>query len=86
MAKKPTKTARRATKPAATPDTKQNAVLSMLGRAKGASTAEIMEATDWQAHSVRGFFAGALKRRLKIDVVSEKVGGERRYFVAPLKS
>lgn len=81
MAKKPTTTTSRTKKP----DTKQNVVLAMLRRAKGASIAEIMEATDWQAHSVRGFFAGALKKRLKIDVVSEKVDGERRYYVAPLK-
>jgi hypothetical protein len=63
-------------------------VLAMLRRADGASIAEIAEATDWQLHSVRGFFAGALKKRLAIDVVSDKNAetGERRYFVAPLKS
>ncbi len=92
MAKKPTKTpARRAKKPAdvpAEPETKQNIVLAMLRRADGASVAEIAEATDWQPHSVRGFFAGALKQRLGIEVISEKNAetGERCYFVAPLKS
>lgn len=86
MAKKPNKTVSRTTKPSSKSDTKQNIVLTMLRRAKGASIPEIVEATGWQAHSVRGFFAGALKKRLKIDVISEKVDGERRYFVAPLKS
>lgn len=89
MAKKPVKSVRTAKKAAAAPtkpDTKQNIVLSMLRRANGASAAEIMEATDWQPHSVRGFFSGALKKRLKIDVVSAKDDktGERRYHVAAL--
>jgi hypothetical protein len=57
----------------------------MLRRETGASIAEMSGATDWQAHSVRGFMSGALKRRLSIDVISEKdAAGERRYFVAPL--
>lgn len=87
MAKKPTKITSRTKKPAAKPETKQNIVLAMLRRAKGASIDEIMEATDWQAHSVRGFFAGALKKRLKIDVISEKgEDGVRRYFVAAIQS
>lgn len=90
MAKKPTKTvkSRTAKKPAAKQNTKQNIVLAMLRRADGASVAEIIEATDWQPHSVRGFFSGALKKRLKIDVVSAKDAktGERRYHVAALKS
>ncbi len=89
MAKKPTKTVKsRARKPAVKPDTKQNIVLAMLRRGNGASIAEIIKATDWQAHSVRGFFSGALKKRLKIDVVSDKDAqtGERRYHVAALKA
>ena len=92
MAKKPAKTATRTrkstTKPAPTVETKtskQDMVLSMLRRANGASIAEIVDATDWQPHSVRGFFSGALKKRLKISVVSEKVGDERRYFVAAIR-
>ena len=91
MAKKPVKTTRNAKKPPVAPiksDTKQNIVLAMLRRANGASVAEIIEATDWQPHSVRGFFSGALKKRLKINVVSEKNAktGERRYHVAALKA
>lgn len=60
----------------------------MLRRANGASVAAIIEATNWQTHSVRGFFSGALKKRLKIDVVSAKNAktGEGRYHVAALKT
>ena len=48
---------------------------------------EIVAATDWQPHSVRGFLSGAVKKRLGIDVVSEKgEDGVRRYHVAAFKS
>ena len=60
--------------------TKQSVVLGMLRRREGASLEEMMAATDWQAHSVRGFMSGALKKRLKLEVVSEE-DGERRHFV-----
>ena len=94
MAKKPTKTAPRTRKTASTPTptietktSKQNMVLTMLRRANGTSIAEIIEATGWQPHSVRGFLSGALKKRLKIDVISEKgEDGVRRYHVAALAS
>lgn len=67
--------------------TKQDIVLGLLRRQEGTSIAEICEATGWQTHSARGFMSGALKKRLKIEVISEKnKTGERRYFVAPLKA
>jgi hypothetical protein len=54
----------------------------LLSRSAGASIAEMMEATHWQSHSVRGALAGALKRR-GLAITSEKSGGERRYHAAP---
>ena len=90
MAKRPIKTSKgrttRKAAPAKKPETKQALVLGLLRRQNGASIAEIIEATDWQPHSVRGFFAGALKKRLKIEVISDKgEDGIRRYYVAPLQ-
>ena len=69
-------------KPARKPreGTKQEALIAMLKRPEGASIAEIMEATTWQAHSIRGFIAGALKKKLGLDVTSEKIETRGRVY------
>ena len=52
--------------------TKQALVIEMLRRPEGASITEIVEATNWAAHTSRGFLAGALKKRLGLTIASEK--------------
>ena len=54
---------------------KQALVIEMLKRPEGATIAQICEATGWQAHTVRGTFAGALKKKLGLNIVSEKIEG-----------
>jgi len=51
---------------------KQSQLIAMLRRAKGATIDEIVNALEWQPHTVRGAIAGALKKRLGLDVTSEK--------------
>ena len=66
--------------------TKSQRVTMLLQRAKGASIAEIMTATGWQQHSVRGFMSGTIGKRKGFAVVSDKTGGERRYRIVEAAS
>ncbi|MET4701722.1 hypothetical protein ABIE65_004770 [Constrictibacter sp. MBR-5] len=60
--------------------TKQALLINMLRRDEGATIEEVVAATGWQSHTVRGAIAGALKRKLQLDVTSEKVEGRGRVY------
>jgi hypothetical protein len=80
--KKAAKPARAAKTTTRRVESKGAKIIEMIGRAKGATLAEIMKATDWQAHSVRGFISTAGKKHsVKIES-SKNEAGDRVYKVA----
>jgi hypothetical protein len=56
-------------------------VIEMLMKPDGTTIDDIMKATDWQQHSVRGFFAGVIRKKLKLTLISEAAEGGRIYKV-----
>jgi len=67
------------------PRTKTQIALSLLERPKGANIAEMQDAMGWQAHSVRGFLAGTVKKMPGVVLTSEKpASGPRRYRVGAI--
>ena len=60
---------------------KQARVIAMLQSPTGTTIAAIMKATGWQPHSVRGFLAGVVRKRLKLTLASKKVNGNRIYQI-----
>ena len=66
---------------AAGPDTKQARIIAMLRLPTGATIAAIMTVTDWQQHSVRGFLAGIVRKKLGLNLVSEQTDKGRVYRI-----
>jgi hypothetical protein len=62
--------------------TKQSRVLALLRSPAGATIATMMRATGWQQHSVRGFLAGVVRKRLKLKLTSKKLDGNRVYQIS----
>lgn len=65
------------------PTSKHAQILQLLSRPEGASIEDLMQLTKWQQHSVRGFLAGTIKKKLGLALTSSKADGEsRRYKIA----
>jgi hypothetical protein len=78
------KTPLKADQPKVVRATKQERVLTLLSQPEGASIEEMVQATDWQQHSVHGFLAGTVKRKLGFPLTSFKPNdGARRYRIEP---
>src|SRR5258706_4311133 len=63
------------------PSTKQSRVIAMLQSQAGTTIAAMMKATGWQQHSVRGFLAGVVRKRLNLKLGSKEVDGNRVYQI-----
>jgi Protein of unknown function (DUF3489) len=68
------------------PGSKQSRVIAMLQSPAGATIVAMMKATGWQQHSVRGFLAGVVRKRLKLKLGSKKVDDQRVYQITSASS
>src|ERR1700692_1803562 len=66
--------------------TKQDRVIAMLRASAGATIASLVMATEWQQHSVRGFLAGVVRKKLGLNLVSEKTDKGRVYRIRAAKA
>ena len=65
---------------------KQDRVIALLRRREGATLAALVKATGWKPHSVRGFLAGTVRKKLKLALISEKLDGVRTYRIGTGKT
>ena len=68
------------------PASKQARLIAMLRRPKGATIGEIAEAMEWQPHTARGVISGVLKKKLELDVASDKTERGRVYRIVEDKT
>ena len=76
-----TRSAPVSSKSAARPDTKHARIIAMLRAPAGATIAAIMTTTEWQQHSVRGFLAGVVRKKLGLNLISEQTNKGRIYRI-----
>jgi hypothetical protein len=67
------------------PVSKQDTILVLLRRPEGAGLDLLVKETGWQKHSVRGFLAGTVRKKLKLPLHSEKIDGIRNYRIGTAK-
>jgi hypothetical protein len=77
----PTAKPTRASPGGSNPDSKQDRILALLQQTGGATLDALVKATGWQKHSVRGFLAGTVRKKLKLPLLSEKIDGIRTYRI-----
>jgi hypothetical protein len=68
------------------PESKQDRVVALLQRPEGATLEALVRETQWQKHSLRGFLAGTVRKKMKLPLLSEKIGGVRSYRIIPVKA
>jgi hypothetical protein len=68
------------------PDSKQDRIVALLQRPEGATLDVLVKETQWQKHSVRGFLAGTVRKKLKLPLLSEKIDGVRTYRIGTAKA
>jgi hypothetical protein len=88
-AKKTSAVSARATKASSDqvkPDSKQDKIVALLQRPEGATLDVLVKETQWQKHSVRGFLAGTVRKKLKLPLLSEKIDGVRTYRIGAGKA
>ena len=73
-------------KPATEPHTKHARIIAMLRTSAGATIASLVAATEWQQHSVRGFLAGVVRKKLGLNLVSEQTDKGRVYRIKDSKA
>ncbi len=65
---------------AAPRQTKQAILIAMLRATDGVTIEELMAATNWQSHTIRGALSGTLKKKLGLEITSEKIDGRGRVY------
>ncbi|WP_412057317.1 DUF3489 domain-containing protein [Bartonella sp. DGB2] len=66
--------------------TKRTQIIALLSRHEGATIEELMTLTNWQQHTVRGFFSRVINKLEGFALSSQKIDSERRYYLKQLYS